>query len=277
MLGFHPENSCVVLALSGDAVAFCARLELDWFVVDYEGTLAQLCRAADRVPDCRYVVIGYGPVDDAALAVTELSDCLGWPLVAEALVTQGDYFWSLPALGEPTRFSFDCNPLAASAVYEGMRIERDRATAVLPVVLSEPPEASLLAQCEGALEAMSAEVGFAVLESLAESPLPLKPADAVLLALLLRDEDRLAALVARLNRTSAVAIWPNLVLARRHAPPQAEADVLASLCLASWLAGKPAGQIACLEQLLARDADHPLALMLVGLQQAGVSPDQWPW
>ena len=103
MLGFHPQDSCVVIALKGAAVAMCARVDLRWFAGDAERTLRQLNNALGNVPEARIVLVGFGDPDDASISVAELADALGWDRIADALISQGDRYWVVPATGAPSR------------------------------------------------------------------------------------------------------------------------------------------------------------------------------
>ena len=89
LLGFHPTNSCVVMGLCGATVAFCARLEVDWFVHHFDDVADQIINASSQVEACRFVIIGYGDPDLAGLAVTELASVVGEARVIDALVTDG--------------------------------------------------------------------------------------------------------------------------------------------------------------------------------------------
>lgn len=276
MLGFHPQDSCVVIALKGAAVAMCARVDLRWFAGDAERTLRQLNNALGNVPEARIVLVGFGDPDDASISVAELADALGWDRIADALISQGDRYWVVPATGAPIAFSFDRSALAAQAVFQGIRIDATRAEAVLPVMVTEEVDPDLVARCRAAVAYIQPSVGFAVLRELAESSEPLGVEEGLTLALLLGDEDRLGALATRLSTDTAPVIWPNLVAARRFGPPETAPPVLALLALASWLSGRGAAHVAALEELTRIDARHPLAGVLSALHEQGLPPDRWP-
>lgn len=276
MLGFHPRDSCVVIALKGAKVAMCARLDLRWFVGDPERTLRQLSNALGNVPEARIVLVGFGDPDEASISVAELADALGWDRIADALITEGDRYWVVPATGAPVAFSFDRSALAAQAVFQGIRIDATRAEAVMPVLVTEDVDPELVGRCRAAVAFLDPAVGFAVLRELAEAGEPLGAEEGLTLALLLCDEDRFGALASRLSMDTAPVIWPNLVAARRFGPSETAAPVLALLALASWLSGRGAAQVAALEELVRIDACHPLAELLSALHEQGLPPDRWP-
>ncbi|NHB83824.1 hypothetical protein G7085_01590 [Tessaracoccus sp. HDW20] len=66
----------------------------------------------------------------------------------------------------------------------------------------------------------------------------LTDADAVLLAVLLQDEERFVEVLTRLRTTSAERYWSRLVRVRAICPADAEPNVLALLAVASWLSGR---------------------------------------
>lgn len=53
VLGYHPQDSLVVLALQGGVLMMSARLCLDWYLTHYEATVAQMSAAIENVPGCR--------------------------------------------------------------------------------------------------------------------------------------------------------------------------------------------------------------------------------
>lgn len=275
LLGFHPTDSCVLLALSGKSVAFCARLDLDWFVYHFDDVADQIINASSQVEDCRFVLIGFGDPDLAGLAVTELASVVGESRVLDAMLTDGRTTWVLDADLQLHEIEPHTSALEAQAVYEGVRICADREEAVAPVEQHMPlPEAEVVA-AEKLVGALSPEDAMDLLADLAESKEPLTPTEACILAVLLGDEDRLGALLIRLSTTNADAVWPNLVAARRVAPEDAEANVISLLGMASWLSGRGAAQTSCLEQLAHSAPGHAVTSLLRRLHRYGVPPSRW--
>lgn len=275
LLGFHPSDSCVVMGLSGPTVAFCARLDLDWFVTHFDQVADQILHASAQVPDCRFVLIGFGDPDLASLAVVEMSGVVGESRVLESLVTDGERYWCLDEDLETHEFQVGTSSLAAQAVYEGLRICADREQAVAPVELSEPLPPAEQEAGAALVASLSPDEGMARLAELAESADPLQPAEAQTLALLLLDEDRMGAVLARLSVASADLLWENLVAARRVAPPSAEPNVLALLGMASWLSGRGAAQTSCLEQVERIHPEHPVGALLSRIHRYGIPPRRW--
>ena len=275
LLGFHPTHSCVVMGLSGTTVAFCARLEVDWFVHHFDDVADQIINASSQVEGCRFVIIGYGDPDLAGLAVTELAAVVGEARVIDALVTDGRTTWALDADLEAHEIESTSSSLEAQAVYEGIRICGDRGEAVAPVEFHSPPPSREVAAAEVLVAALPPGQALDLLEQLAESPAQLNPSEACLLSVLLEDEDRMGAVLARLSMDTADRIWPHLVSARQSATPQSEANVLALLGIASWLSGRGAAQTSCLEQLARISPGHELGGLLARVHRDAIPPRRW--
>ncbi len=275
MLGFHPRDSCVAMALSGNTVRFCARVDLDWFADHFERISEQVLRCAEQVGADEFVFIGYGDPDLASIAVCEFADLVGHDRVVDALVTDGGRYWSMCDGGVPESYRFDTSAVAAQAVFGGVNLCADRDEAVAPVTGSDPPDEHVVLRAEAAVDRLSDDQAMARLRELAEGEGALPRADAVLLAVLLGDEDRTGALLCRLKTWTADAMWQRLVAARRVCPSRYLPNVLGLLAFASWLSGRGAAHSACLQQLSELDARHPLLLTLLKLHQEGLPPARW--
>ena len=138
---------------------------------------------------------------------------------------------------EEAPFQFENTGLAAQAVYEGIRIEPDRDTAVAPVLLHHPvcDEDALRALEEAA--ALSERRAMRRTRELAERPGPLTAHEALILGTLLGDEERQSALAQRLLGRSVGSeigdrIWEHLAQARAVVPDHLVGDVLGLLALA---------------------------------------------
>lgn len=274
MLGFHPQQSCVVLALEGPTVRFCMRVNLDWFAADFDGIADQLLNAADQAGADGFVLIGFGDPDVASITVAELVEVLGPEQVIEALVADGGRYWSMLSPDEAVGYRFDTSTVAAQAVYHGVNVCQDRDSAVAPVTLSSPPAGHVIQAAERHVAQLDADAGMDLLESLAEAD-KIRPQDALLLAVLLDDEARFGELLNRLRTWTAERYWARLVEARAVCPARFEANVLALLAVASWLSGRGAAQTSCLEQLSVRAPSHPVLSMLSRLHRDGVPPRLW--
>lgn len=274
MLGFHPEQSCVVLALDGPAVRFCLRADLDWFASDFDRVAEQIVNAAGRAGATDFVLIGFGDTDLASIVVAELSDLLGDEHVLEALVADGHRFWSINSPGDPVGYRFDTSSVAAQAVYQGVNVSPDRDTVIVPVTVGTPPAEHVVLAAEQWVARLGPDQGMALLATLAEAD-ALQPNDALLLVVLLADEERFAELLTRLKTWTAERYWARLVEARAVCPARFEPNLLALLAIASWLSGRGAAHTSCLEQLSLRAPSHPVLGMLHRLHRNGVPPRKW--
>lgn len=274
MLGFHPWESCVVLALDGTSVRFCVRLDNDWFVADFDAIASQILQASGNAGATSYVLIGFGDPDLACAAILELIDVLGVSTVVEALVADGYRYWSVLDPGEPVGYSFETSSVAAQAVFQGLNVSHDRETALLPVTSSSPPTPSHIAVEEATVAGLTSTEAMESLARLAEADALSQP-EALRLAVLVADEDRFTALLARMKTWTAERYWERLIEVRCVCPRKYEPNVLALLALASWLCGKGAAHTSCLEQLARRAAGHPMLSLLHRVHRDGVPPRRW--
>lgn len=275
LLGFHPTDSCVVLGFEGSMVAFCARLDLDWFVTHFDQVADQIVSASSQVPGCRFALIGFGDPDLASLSVVEMAGVVGQSRTVDLLVTDGRTYWSLVDGLEPQEFTFDTSSVAAQAVYEGVRISADRAGAVAPVETSDPAPEDLVTSSRAVVASMSDQETMELLADLVSSAEALPAARALLLAVLVEDEDRMAAVLTQLTRATSEVAWINLAAARRVAPPESEANVLALLGMASWLSGHGAAHTSCLEQLQRIAPGHAVGSLVEMVHRDGIPPRRW--
>lgn len=275
LLGFHPQDSCVAIAIAGGLVEFCARFELDWFVAGFDDAARQLDNACARVGACRFVLVGYGDPDDAAVSVTQLAALLGHHRVLDSLITDGEAYWCLGCASEPVRYRFEESALAAQAVYEGIRVMADRDEALAPVTRRRPASSEQVASARYWASRLPDERYAAALRRLVESEEPLDARAALRLAVLVADDDAMAMVLTTMHRDNAEAMWRNLAEARAVAPADASANVVALLGAASWRSGRGAALTECLEQLARIDPQHVVGSLLHRLQRDGIPPSWW--
>ncbi|MBB1510130.1 DUF4192 domain-containing protein [Tessaracoccus sp. MC1756] len=276
MFGFHPSDSVVLLGMQGKMVSFSSRLEAKWFRTHFDRVAEQMLNVTSHVHGVRFILLGYSEDLDLAWAsVMELADVLGAERVAEALVTDGSHYWSLTDDEGPVEYDFDASPVAAHAVYNGVSIYASREEAVAPVQAWEPPAQSEVDRALAEIAGFSEAEGLARLEALAEAQTPLEDGEGLMLACLLDDEDRSAALTTRLNTSTAEVIWHNLLAARRVTPRFVQPTVVALLGIASWLSGHGAQATACIEQMAALNPTHPIGMLLTSVHQHGIPPQRW--
>lgn len=282
LLGFHPTNSLVALFLQNSRIECCVRLDLDWFALDHARVSSQLEHALERLPEAGVVVIGYGSDQDRVIiALDALVEVLGTDrLVAEFLHRGGSYH-CLCGDCEPQPFEFEATSIAAQAVYHGVRIDQDRAAALafLDARCPAPPTDVIVAS--EALTELTMEESFVLMASLVERDRPLDADEALLLVLLMAEEDRQAAIFQRLLETSgrrpelADRLWQRLTEAYIVAPGPLLFDVLALVALASWLTARGAAHSACLDRLHGVNPGHPWASLAERVHREAISPAQF--
>ncbi len=274
VLGYHPEDSIVVLALQGGVLRMSARLCLDWYLSHYEPTVTQISAAIENVPGCRFALAGYGERERTTVSLLELADVIGHHLVVDAVVTDGELSWDLGD-DTPEPYRFEDSAVAAQAVFAGVSIARSREDAVAPVTEHHPASRRQVARAEEEIGHLPRRKALRRMARLIEREEALSPPQALRLAVHLGDEDAMVSVLAALGRDNADRVWQNLVAARRVCPPKHEANVLALLAAASWLSGRGAAQTACLEQLDDLDPGHIVGALMARVHREGRPPGIW--
>ena len=274
VLGYHPQDSLVVLALQGGVLMMSARLCFDWYLTHYEATVAQMSAAIENVPGCRFALAGYGERERTTVSLLELADVIGHHLVVDAVVTDGELSWELGD-DAPEPYRFEDTAVAAQAVFAGVSIARSREEAVAPVTEHHPASRRQVARAEQEIGQLPRRKAQRRLARLIEREEALSPPRALRLAVHLGDEDAMVSVLAALGLDNADRVWRNLVAARRVCPPRYEANVLALLAAASWLSGRGAAQTACLEQLGEIDPGHVVGALMAQVHREGRPPSRW--
>lgn len=279
LLGFHPQDSCVVMAARTDGsgrreVLFCARVDLDWYLTCFDQVVEQLLAVEAQVGFCEWILVGYAASeDDAVLCMEELQEVLGMETVMECLVCDGKKYWPLGMAGQALDYCFESSALAAQAVYKGISIARTRHATVAQV------ESGVVCpkrweEAVSFVEELPLDAKLAELQRLIGEPRPGESA-ATRIAALLRDEDCFAAVLVELSTSNAEQHFDPLARARRACPEDAVANVLALLALTCWLAGRAAQHTSCLEQLARLAPEHPLLGVLLRMHRHAIPPKRW--
>ncbi|MFV0429844.1 MAG: DUF4192 family protein [Arachnia sp.] len=279
-LGFHPKESCVAMAVREDRVEFCARLDKQWFVVDFAATAEQLANAHDQCRPCQMYLLGYGEdPEEIAASLSELWWVLADSVVA-ALITDGRRYWQLGAPGEldlsaAQPFVFEESSVAAQAVYQGVRVHQSRVEALRELGWGFEADEGCLARARAQLAEMTTQEWLNLLDDLLSSPAPPCHGEATLLAAVLEFPESLAEVLVQLSRASAPAVHPHLVAALRASDRQAAPNVLALLAMASWLNSQAAQHSECMEQLRHLDPGHPVLRLLARIDRLAIAPQRW--
>ena len=305
LLGFHPRDSVVVVALRGRRIIFAARADLpdpaDPVTPARHLALVIARQAADTA-----TVLGYGPATRVTPAVDAVRAALAdrrIDLLDALRVTDGRYWSYLCA--EPECCPPDGNPydpsaseVTATAVFAGQVALPDRAALRARVAPVEGPERAALTRAAVRAERRLVDLLDRASPTELASGRLLRAAGATMvrralrgqrrgrrltddevawLALLLTDETvRDLAWERTDGREEDIALWADVF---RRAEPEFVAVPGTLLAFAAWRAGQGALAAVALERTLAVHPDHPLARLLDELLRQGVPPERlarWP-
>lgn len=284
MLGFHPTDSIVVVALDDGHLIFQARGDLpephlvDLFAGDMAATAAR--HGANSV-----IIIGYGDPSAVAavLAMSNAMHAAGVAVEHMLRVHRGRY-WELlceetgfPPEGIP--YDLDTHEVTTRAVYSGLVALPDReALSARLAPLPDRPDASVLDEQVTALGGIRNRIGAA--RRLLRKALKVygrgdRPTDdellliaALMADLRCRDEAYRMLVPGEPNRHHA-ALWLDAV---RRAPEVYVPGVATMLAIAAWRSGDGALASVAVERALAVDPDYRLALLVGDVLQAAVPP-----
>ncbi len=302
LLGFHPADSIVVVALRGSRIVFAARGDLFDDADSREPARHIAAVTAQQGADSA-TVIGYGPAPLVTPAVDEVRAALGDAglAVLDALRVTDERWWSYlctePECCPPegTRYDPRASAVPAAAVFAGqvalpdraalaaqvapattpaMRLAAERAERRLTDLLTAAPSADLLGgralRAAGVAAVRAARQRHKSGERLSDDEV------AWLCLLLTHLPVRDHAWERTDGRDEDVAFWTEVL---RRAEPELIAAPGALLAFAAWRAGQGALAAVALERVLAEHPDYSLALLLDDLLRRGVPParlDGWP-
>lgn len=284
LLGFHPTESVVIMALGGKRVQFTARMDLNVTKQERKSVAAQVMRAIEHLDGpSAVVVVAYTEQPTRGWKqVHQLVPLLGG-LVAEGWISTSTHFWQVgedpPHTRDATAHDDSASELEARAVYEGLNVHASREAAIAAV---QPPPAHLIPSLAEALDDTHASLMrlgedelFAMLQAHAESTESLDEEAATEFAVLLQEPEVVGEILVRLDRQLAKTLRQRLVEARARVTDEFAPNVLGLLGMACWLAGEGAQQTDCMEQLAELAPSHPLSRLLEAVHGAGVPPSAW--
>lgn len=292
LLGFHPTDSLVVLAMRGGQVVFAARGDLPRRRTSKASLAAhadQIAAVVARQEAQAATVIGYGPPERVDRAVTAICDALADRRVKifdTLRVTSGRY-WSVgcdnpeccPPEGTP--FDVTTSPVAAEAVFAGQVVLPNRTAltrSVAPV-----RGAARKSMCQATLRAMDrlaalspealVREGKAAVRSAlsrAETGDRLRDDEVAWLTLLLCHR-RVRDFAWRLTTPDdwQTTLWTDVLT---RAEPDLAAAPATLLAYAAWRCGNGALASVALERALRADPEYPMALLLDETLQDGTPP-----
>ncbi|MET7669758.1 DUF4192 domain-containing protein [Micromonospora luteifusca] len=306
LLGFHPTDSVVAVALLGRQIIFAARADLPDPSTDLVERARHLAAVIRRQGAEAATVVGYGPPDRVTPAVDSVRAALGAAglEVLDALRVTDGRWWSYlctePDCCPPEGRRYDpaANPVTASAVFAGQVALPDRAALVAQVSPVDGPAREAVCAATARAELRLTELlDQAPAEDLLGSRTMRSAGVAAVRSAQRRqrrgerlDDDELSWLTLLMThlpirdhawertdgRDRDIALWTDVL---RRAEPRLAAAPGALLAFAAWRAGQGALAAVALERTLSLHPDYSLALLLDDLLRRGVPPselDGWP-
>ena len=300
LLGFHPEQSVVVLTIGPADRPFHARADLPADAVELEDLADHLSEVAVRNGVRRLACVVYS--DDAGLAES-FADALGTRARAVgvepvcAVRADGQRWWT-PGSGpdDPgTPYDVATHPLMMEAVVEGTVVLANRQELADSLLADDPQESAIvLARADEALARLSSLLGSCdeaerrarlVAEGrwvrirvrrFLEDGCRLDARDVARLATLVtvstEVRDVAWAELTHRNADRHVALWRDVV---RRVPTEARAAPAALLGFAAWIAGDGALAWCAVDCAQKADPGYGLATLLSEALTRAVPPSTW--
>ena len=284
LLGFHPDESMVLIVIEHGHVLMTARTDL----VDV-GPEPHLELMIDRMllrwPAAAVWLVCYSSDERSAWTMLDRGGRhLGDALAGDLICVSGEHYRVRNRFGP--RFAYDpaATATAAEATLYGLQARPSRAS-LARVLRASPEESALIedAWCE-AVERFTAlpkdqrgDVLLSVLQRGLTEPARVELSELAWIGALVTDPDARDRVVLSLRNEAAeswVSLWTRVVRACPHGEQQ---QPLAVLALAAWADGEGALQSVCLEELDAQGARPGLYGLLNELNSAMVPPTEWPW
>ncbi|HEY2950453.1 MAG TPA: DUF4192 domain-containing protein [Micromonosporaceae bacterium] len=310
MIGFHPTDSVVVVALRGKRVVFAARSDLPTATAsaaERRGLAGYIASVVSQQMAAGVAVIGYGDADAVAPAVRAVGDALagtGLAILDEIRVA-GDRYWCLqcddPECCPPEGIRFDpeASEVAAAATYAGEVALPDRAALAHQVApVGGPARESMAVATARAEDRLRLLVdGAADADLLGARAVRIAGEEAVREAMSRhRDgaglsDDEVAWLSLLLSYIPVrdyawrqltgpddwqLTLWTDVL---RRAEPALAAPPASLLAFTAWRAGRGALAAVALERALAADPAYSMAVLLDEAVHSGIPPsalDGWP-
>lgn len=306
LLGFHPADSVVVVAMRGRRITFAARADLPGPAADAAAPARHLAEVIARQHAESATVLGFGPAARVTPAVDAVRAALaeaGLAVLDALRVTDGrwgSYVCTEPECCPPDGTPYDpgASDVPAAAVFAGQVALPDRAALVAQVAPAGGP-------VRVAMRRATARAERRLTELIATAPAAdllggrsLRTAGVAAVRSALRRQRRgerltddevawLSLLLTHLpvrdhawertdGRDEDIALWTDVL---RRAEPELIAAPASLLAFAAWRAGQGALAAVALERALTEHPDYSLAGLLDDLLRRGVPPselDGWP-
>ena len=296
VLGFHPEDSVVLLTFGPPGTAFHARIDLPVELSEQDEVAGVLVEAvvANRVRRAAVV----RDTDDILVAESQARSIVvrllgaGVEVVDVVRVEDGRWF-AVPEDGTPgTPYDLETHPFTAQHVFEGRMVHRDRAALADTLVGTDEQDAAevalaatrfadlCLAQQQapgGGHGFLRAEAGWLQgrIRAHGGDGERLGAADAgrlLVLASLVPTRDVAWAEITRPHAGPHVELWRDLV---RRAPRDLLPGATALLAFAAWQHGDGALAWCAIDRCLEVDPDYSMAHLVADVLTRAVPPGVW--
>ena len=296
VLGFHPQDSVVLLTFGPPGGAFHARVDLPVERHEQEAVADALADAVHNNRVRRAAVVLYTDDVEAASSVSELlvERLLDLAVDVITVLRVDDGRWHLvPEDGSAgTAYELETHPFTAQRVFEGQVVHRDREELAdslvgtddedaVEVALAATRYADLVAGCE---EATGSAPGFLQTEArwlqrclrahLADLRrlVPQEAARVLVLVSQVSTRDVAWAEISRETSGAHVDLWRDLV---RRSPHTLLPDASALLAFAAWQHGDGALAWCAIDRCVEVDPDHSLAHYVADVLTRAVPPSTW--
>lgn len=279
LIGFHPEESLVVIVIDAGRVEVTARVDLA--AVSGSGSPGPLVtRLFDRYPTAVGWFLAYTDDDHRAWDMLAVCAALTGEVRVQRLLQVSATSWRADAPDGPTgAIDGSVASVAAEAAVLGLPARPSRRD--LAAGISGPAEVEaedLAARFEAAgvvLDRLGARGRRRLLQRLITTDRQPDRDDCVRLALLVQHAEGQVRVLRQLSRDSAdsqLALWTRVV---RHTIAVRRPAVLGLLGMAAWQNGDGALAMVCLELLDRIDPLEPLGALLDWLNEEVVPPQAW--
>lgn len=256
LLGFHPEESLVMVLIESKRVRVTARLDLD--VTDsVDGARAALAPLWCEFPGADVFAVAYADDPDRAWAALAVA-CRLVPCGRRCTVSYVDGERSYASRADPgVPYDPSRSALAAEATYRGLRVLPGRSS--LQALVEPAHDQGQVTRAEDALRLEQPEETFAraftLVEARMATPGPVTALEAASLGLAAscpEFADWVVAGIAIVDADRAVALWSSVV---RATTVETGASASVILGMAAWIRGDGALLNICLERAEAMGAD----------------------
>lgn len=296
VLGFHPQDSVVLLTFGPPGSSFHARVDLPVPRAEQEEVARMLVAAVSANRVGRVAVLLYTDDVEAARSQGEvlLGRLLGLEVeVIDVLRVDDGHWHSLPDdEGPGTAYDLDSHPFTAQHVFAGRRVHRDRSELADTLVGTDEDDAiavALAATRFADLVAATGERGEATAAFLASEgrwvqrrvrrrvadARPLEPSEAgrlLVLASLVPTRDVAWSEISREEAEGHVELWRELV---RRSPRHLLPGAASLLAFAAWQQGDGALAWCALDRCLEVDPDYSMAHCVADILGAAIPPGTW--